>query len=150
MAADTPGRFVGQQRLFSEDFEKAGVSRTAFFATLEALYGEAMAHNDYHLGRLIDRLKAAGEWEHTLLIVTADHSVQAAQLVDLSVALTDTLPPIWSESARHRAGPMFRPSNTRVPLIVVWPGHIKGGQRFEAPVSLIDLLPTALDLGMSL
>jgi arylsulfatase A-like enzyme len=145
MAADTQGQYVGQQRLFSDDFEKAGVSRAAFFAILEGLYGEAMAHNDYQLGRLIDRLKAAGEWERTLLIVTADHSVQSAQL-DLSLAQLETLPPLWSEAPRGRAGPMFRNSNTRVPLIVVWPGHIKGGQRFEAPVSLIDLLPTALDL----
>jgi arylsulfatase A-like enzyme len=41
---------------------------------------------------------------------------------------------------------MIRPSVSRVPLIVVWPGHIAGGQRFEAPVSLIDVLPTVLDL----
>jgi arylsulfatase A-like enzyme len=33
-----------------------------------------------------------------------------------------------------------------VPLIVVWPGHIAGGRRFEAPVSMIDVLPTVLDL----
>jgi arylsulfatase A-like enzyme len=41
---------------------------------------------------------------------------------------------------------MFRPSQTRVPLIVVWPGHVTGGQRFDQAVSLIDLLPTVLDL----
>jgi arylsulfatase A-like enzyme len=41
---------------------------------------------------------------------------------------------------------MFRPSIGRVPLIVVWPGHIAGGQRFDDAVSMIDVLPTVLDL----
>ena len=41
---------------------------------------------------------------------------------------------------------MFRPSITRIPLLFVWPGHIKGGQRFVQPVSMIDVLPTILDL----
>jgi arylsulfatase A-like enzyme len=36
---------------------------------------------------------------------------------------------------------------TRIPLLFVWPGHIKGGQRFSDPtVSMIDVLPTILDL----
>jgi arylsulfatase A-like enzyme len=31
-------------------------------------------------------------------------------------------------------------------LLVVWPRHIPGGTRFRDPVSLIDVLPTVLDL----
>jgi arylsulfatase A-like enzyme len=31
-------------------------------------------------------------------------------------------------------------------MIFVWPGHIDPGQRLQQPVSLIDLLPTILDL----
>ena len=47
---------------------------------------------------------------------------------------------------------MIRPSITRIPLVFVWPGHIEGGQRFSEPVvSMIDVLPTVLDLvGLSL
>ncbi len=41
---------------------------------------------------------------------------------------------------------MFRPTISRVPLMFVWPGHIEGGQRFDEPVSMIDVLPTLLDL----
>ena len=41
---------------------------------------------------------------------------------------------------------MFRPTITRVPLIFVWPGRIQGGQRFDQAVSMIDVLPTLLDL----
>jgi arylsulfatase A-like enzyme len=42
--------------------------------------------------------------------------------------------------------PMLRSGVSRIPLIVVWPGHISGGQRFSHPVSMIDMLPTILDL----
>ena len=93
-----------------------------------------MAHNDYQIGRLVERLKAAGEWERTLLIVGADHSHWAAGLPRL-----DPLAPPWR-------GPMFSSWLTRIPMIFVWPGHIVPRQRFSQPVSMIDMLPTILDL----
>ena len=42
--------------------------------------------------------------------------------------------------------PMFRSCVTHVPLLIVWPGRIAGGQRFSQPVSMVDVLPTVLDL----
>ena len=82
--------------------------------------------------------KAEGEWENTLLIIGSDHSIKAAA-GDMGLVLNDSLPPPWSE-------PMLRPTISRVPLMFVWPGHIEGGQRIEHPVSMIDVLPTLLDL----
>ncbi len=41
---------------------------------------------------------------------------------------------------------MLSSFQTRVPMIIVWPGRIPGGQRFRDPVSMIDMLPTILDL----
>ena len=97
-----------------------------------------MAHNDYQLGQLIDRLKAEGKWENTLLIIGGDHSIKKA-LADMGLLLSDSLPPRWSQ-------PILRPTISRVPLMFVWPGHIVGGQRIAHPVSMIDVLPTLLDL----
>jgi N-sulfoglucosamine sulfohydrolase len=37
-------------------------------------------------------------------------------------------------------------SGTRVPLITVWPGHVKAGIRTNAMVSWVDLIPTLIDL----
>lgn len=37
-------------------------------------------------------------------------------------------------------------SGTRIPLVAVWPGHIKPGARTDAMVSWIDILPTLIDL----
>jgi arylsulfatase A-like enzyme len=124
---------------YSEAYEKTGISRVEFFTVWQGLYDETMAHNDHQIGRLVDRLKSAGEWENTLLIVGADHSIEAA-MDDMGIAIQDSLPPRWSQ-------PMFRPSISRIPLLFVWSGHIKGGQRFSEPVvSMIDVLPTMLDL----
>jgi arylsulfatase A-like enzyme len=132
-------REEGGWGLYSESWEKTGINRPAFWSAAQGMYDEAMAHNDYQLGRLVERLKAEGEWENTLLIVAADHSVEAAA-GDMGIAVQDSLPPRWSR-------PMFRPSISRVPLLFVWPDHIAGGQRFSQPaVSMIDAPPTILEL----
>jgi arylsulfatase A-like enzyme len=118
--------------------EAAGVDRIGFFETMRALYDESLAHQDYQIGRLVERLRERGEWDHTLLIVAGDHAIRAA-LHDVTGLAQGTIPPRWND-------PMLSSSVTRVPLIVVWPGRIAGGRRFEAPVSMIDVLPTVLDL----
>lgn len=123
---------------YSKAWEKTGIDRVAYFRVWQALYDQAMAHNDYQLGRMVERLKAEGDWENTLLIVAADHSTRSAG-ADIGLVTQETLPPRWSN-------PMFRPSISRIPLLFVWTGHIKGGQRFDHPVSMIDVLPTILDL----
>jgi arylsulfatase A-like enzyme len=51
----------------------------------------------------------------------------------------ETPPPDWQV-------PILRSSESRVPLIFIWPQGITGGQRFSQPVSMIDVLPTVLDL----
>ncbi len=115
-------------------FDNTDISRIEFYDGARGLYDEGMAHNDYQIGRLVERLKAAGEWERTLFIVVADHSHGAAGLPQL-----DPPAPPWS-------GPNFSSWITRIPMIVVWPERIAPGQRFSEPVSMIDMLPTILDL----
>ncbi|KPK62233.1 MAG: hypothetical protein AMS21_07915 [Gemmatimonas sp. SG8_38_2] len=129
---------AGGRWIYSEAWEETGLDRVAFYTVWQALYDQAMAYNDYQIGRFVERLKAEGEWENTLLIVAADHSVRAAGS-DQAIALQDSLPPRWNR-------PYMRPTVTRIPLMFVWPGHIQGGQRFSHPVSMVDVLPTVLDL----
>jgi arylsulfatase A-like enzyme len=108
---------------------EAGIDPVVYSHARRGLYDEAMAHQDHQLGRLVERLKAAGEWERTLLIVASDHG-----------GVADPSSP-WTPY-----DPMFRSAETRIPLLVFWPGRIAGGQRFSQPVSMIDVLPTVLDL----
>jgi len=131
-------RAGGGHWIYGEAFDSTGISRVEFFTLHQGLYDETMAHNDYQLGKLVQRLKEIGQWENTLLIIAADHSTRAA-MDDMGIAIEDSLPPRWSQ-------PILRASISRVPLIFVWPGHIEGGQRIAQPVSMIDVLPTVLDL----
>jgi arylsulfatase A-like enzyme len=98
-----------------------------------------MAHQDYQLGRLVERLKAEGEWENTLLIIASDHGHPAGSFSRFGRGLFDPPPPDWE-------GALADSYRTRIPLIFVWPGHIAPGQRFSQRVSMIDILPTVLDL----
>jgi arylsulfatase A-like enzyme len=123
---------------WGEAWENTGLDRVAFYTVWQALYDQAMAYNDYQIGRLVERLKANGEWQNTLLVVAADHSVMSAGS-DQGVALQDSVPERWNWS-------ILRPTVSRIPLMFIWPGHIEGGQRFSQPVSMIDVLPTILDL----
>ncbi len=120
-------------------FEKAGLDRIAFYNARRDLYAECMAHQDYQIGRLVDRLKARGEWENTLLIIASDHGTDAGS-IDFGWFTRETLSP------RGQFMSLFRPGINRIPMIFVWPGRIVPGQRFRDPVSMIDMLPTILDL----
>jgi len=117
-------------------FEELGISRPDIFDVQRGLYDETMAYQDYQIGRLVERLKSTGEWEHTLLIVAADHGTGQLSGV-LEVGVPSGSP---REVASHK---YFR---YHIPLIIVWPERIAPGQRFSEPVSMIDMLPTVLDL----
>lgn len=117
-----------------ERFEKAGIDPVKLYNIARKLYDETMAHQDYMIGRMVERLKVKGEWEHTLFIIAADHSHSAAGL-----ALLDPMPPKWG-------CPILASQNSWIPMIFIWPEKIDPGQRFSQPVSMIDMLPTILDL----
>ncbi|MEE9576761.1 MAG: sulfatase [Gemmatimonadota bacterium] len=124
---------------YRERLETMGVDPKVFFATQRDLYDETMAHNDHQLGRLIDRLKAQGEWENTILVIGADHGHPAGSFSRFGRGLLEPQP-------ADDEGALFDSYRSRIPLIFVWPGHIRAGRRFSKPVSMIDVLPTLLDL----
>ncbi len=97
-------------------YEKAGISIEEHALAQQGLYDEGMAHQDHELGRLVERLKEAGEWENTLLIIASDHGYPAG-----SHRLMEPM---------QEAAPYLHPFATRIPLIFIWPNHIPGGQRF--------------------
>lgn len=111
-----------------------GPSGARVFRIAGDLYDECMAFQDRSLGRLVERLKRNGEWERTLLVVTADHAHVAAGL-----PFYDPAAPLWD-------APVLASHKSRVPLIFVWPGRIAPGRRLAEQVSLVDVLPTILDL----
>ena len=119
--------------------ERAGIDRRAYFETRRGLYDETMTHQDHTLEQLVRRLKEEGEWGNTLLVIGADHGHPAGTFARFGRALFDPQPEPWQ-------GALFDAYSTRIPLLVIWPGHIVGGRTLEQPVSMIDILPTLLDL----
>ncbi len=126
IAPDWPARYS------RESFESTGIDPVAFYEVVRGLYDESMAHNDHQLGRLVERLKASGEWDRTLLIVAADHGSDHAN------RLLNEYDIGWR--------PIMSGYRSHIPMIVVWPGVITPGQRYADPVSMIDMLPTILEL----
>ncbi|MDP4590144.1 MAG: choline-sulfatase [Burkholderiaceae bacterium] len=81
---------------------------------------------DYNVGHLLATLKETGLDQNTVVIFCSDHGEMLGERG------------MWFKQT-------FFEGSVRVPLMVSWPGHIKP-QRVAAHVSLVDLLPTLLDL----
>jgi arylsulfatase A-like enzyme/Tfp pilus assembly protein PilF len=93
----------------------------------ERPYDGDIAFADLHVGRLIEFLKARGQYERTLIVVVGDHGEGLG------------------EHLEDEHGFMLYNSTLRVPLIVSCPGMCRAGHRVSGAVSQVDLLPTVLD-----
>lgn len=86
-------------------------------------YYNSMMRLDESVGMLLDSLEATGKASETLVIYLGDHGAQFSR----------------GKCSNYEAG-------LRVPFLVKWPGQVPSGQRQEALISSIDLLPTLLDV----
>lgn len=91
-----------------------------------AYYGE-VSYTDYWVGKLIDAARAKSGDRSVLIVLTADHAEALGEHQEIT----------------H--GYFLYDSTMRVPLIFSWPGQIEAGHS-NAPVQLIDIAPTILDL----
>jgi len=96
------------------------------FEILRALYRAEIAYLEEKIEEIVDLLKAEGEWEDTLFIVTSDHGENIGEhgLMDHQYALYDTL--------------------LHVPLFVH--GGPFEDDEIDDLVQLVDLPPTILDV----
>ncbi|MCC6531091.1 MAG: choline-sulfatase [Burkholderiales bacterium] len=95
--------------------------------TMRRAYYAMISYVDDKLGRIRDVLTQTGLDRDTVVIFLADHGEMAGERG------------MWFKSS-------FFEWSARVPMIVSWPGHFVP-RREPRPVSLIDLLPTLLELG---
>jgi len=116
-----------------------GVDPKDFFRTQWDLYDETMSHNDSTLGAFVAELKERGEWENTIFVLTADHGHPAGSFSRFGRGLIEPTPADWE-------GALADSYRTHVPLLVTWPNHLLDGKRVAENVSLVDLLPSLLDL----
>ena len=93
---------------------------------IRALYFGLATEVDHHVGRLIEWLKASGQYDNTLIVLTADHG---EMLGDYG---------LWGKRSFHDA--CFH-----VPLILRHPATGAKGLTVTAPTESIDIAPTLLD-----
>ncbi len=124
---------------YEKAIAQANVPRAGYFGARKGLYDETMLHQDHTLETLVAELKARGEWENTILVIGSDHGHPAGTFARFGRGLMDPQPAQWQ-------GALFDAYATRIPLVFIWPGQIQGGRIVDTPVSMIDVLPTLLDL----
>ncbi len=94
-------------------------------AARHAYYG-AIAYVDDLMGRLMAALRAAGQAEDTIVILTSDHGEMLGERG------------LWYKMS-------FFEGASRVPLVIASPGRFSP-RRVAASVSLADLMPTLIDI----
>ncbi len=121
----------------------------------------AMIHRlDREAGRVIDRLKAMGQWENTVTMFVSDNGASAEQIIrgdghdkQASPGSEESylcLGPGWSTAANtpfryHKS--WVHEGGISSPLIVHWPAGIQAqGELRHAPSHFVDLVPTLLEL----
>ena len=91
-------------------------------------YYAAVSYIDDHVGRIRERLESLGLWEDTVVVVTSDHGDMLGEKG------------LWFKMSPYE-------ESSRVPLILHGPEHLVPAGRYANPVSLLDLMPTLLELG---
>lgn len=93
-----------------------------------AQYDGEVAFTDHEIGKLMKALEWMGHIDNTLIVITSDHGEGLGQHDNLGHTIN-----LYEEAVR-------------VPLIFYWPNHITRNRIINAPVELVDLMPTILDL----
>ena len=91
------------------------------------LYDGAIAYEDSIIGTIVTRLRERGEFDRTVLIVTADHGEQ------------------FGEHRLNGHGNSLYLPLIHVPLLVRAPGRVPAGVRLETIVSLRDIASTIVE-----
>ena len=121
------------------------------------VYAAMIDRMDQNIGRLIDNVKAMGEWENTLFLFASDNGA-SAEVVEIgsgpigSVTRWASLKGDWANVANtpfRKFKNYSYEGGTATPFIVHWPAQIsvpKGGRINHNITHFIDLMPTLLDV----
>lgn len=91
------------------------------------LYYASISFVDYNIGKIIDQLKAMGEYENTMILFTSDHGEMLGDYGTFQKSLPYD-------------------SSAKIPFILRYPGRVKAGSIDRRFVDINDILPTMLDV----
>lgn len=97
-------------------------------------FPDMVAYLDKQVGQLVDKLKAEGIWDNTILIFVGDNGTSTRIVSQM-------------KDGRAIRGGKGTPTvyGTNVPLLIAWGGRIKEGRVSERLVDLTDFMPTMAD-----
>ncbi|WP_115718584.1 DUF3413 domain-containing protein [Gallaecimonas mangrovi] len=104
----------------------AELDKTSDVTQVKNRYLNAVHYSDHLLGELVDSLKATGEYDNTILLVTSDHGME----------FNETGGNTWGYNSNYSR------YQTQVPLVIHWPG--KTPQVINKLTSHQDILPTLM------
>lgn len=144
-------------------WESLSEEQKRFQATKMAIHAAMVDRMDQDIGRVVDQLKAMGEFENTLICFASDNGASAEIMVrsnghDPSVPLGSAasylcLGPGFSSASntpfrRHKT--WTHEGGTATPFIVHWPKGISAkGKLRHTPGHFIDFAPTILELAQA-
>ncbi len=122
---DYQGSVTSLHFMFNKDIHEGMDPRD--LAHIIALYDGEIASTDFHLGRIIDRLRELGLFDRTLIVVTGDHGEEFFEHGNKGHRIT-----LYDETVR-------------IPLVVVLPGRDLRGMKIVQQAGIIDIAATILD-----
>jgi arylsulfatase A-like enzyme len=111
-----------------EELQKAGFDPAAYIGYDQGWYDGSIRAMDVEIARLVERLRALGLDEDTLLVFLSDHGEEFLDHGNMFHGQT-----VYGEL-------------THTPLIVRWPAGLPKGRTVDDVVQTIDVLPTLLEL----
>ena len=90
-------------------------------------YYGLITYLDEKIGRLIQTLEETGQLDNTVIVHTSDHGEMNGEHG------------MWRKSNFYEA-------SARVPLQIVWPGHLPAGRWVDEVVSLVDVIATVVEI----
>lgn len=107
------------------------------FAAIDHFYSHVYGV-DWSIERISNFLKDRGEWDNTLFIFASDNGA-TCKVGGGDLSLIPGNGPHRGHKGQYYLG------GIRVPLMVHWPERINRGDHYDEAVSLMDVLPTALE-----
>ena len=104
-----------------------GLVTTENVAYIRSLYDGEIAFLDANFGRFVEELKRLNLYDHTIIVVTADHGEE------------------FHEHGGFEHGHTLYQEQLRVPLIMRVPSIAEKGTRVPGLVRQVDIMPTLLD-----
>lgn len=121
-------RLQGNAMPSRAELEAAGLDPATYVRRELDFYDGSIRAMDVEIGRVMERLRDLGLDQKTLVAFTSDHGEE------------------FHDHGRMYHGQSVYGELTHVPLIVRYPGVTRPGRVVEETVSLLDVMPTLLDL----